>query len=185
MYKRHLQLWKNKIFGASVLLYFLLLLTSLIFTSFIRGYVDVYSGYVVPDILLDHLPTVDVGFIFFQGAFIFVLMVVAVLIYIPKAIPFTLATSSTFLITRAFFMAMTHLSAPFIAHYSYIEYEHHKQQVLFTLSSGNDMFFSGHAGFPFLLALIFWKYRYLRFLFIICSIIAAVAVLILYRFRNI
>jgi membrane-associated phospholipid phosphatase len=50
-------------------------------------------------------------------------------------------------------------------------------QALFTLSSGNDLFFSGHAGYPFLLALIFWQYKRFRYLFLFCSIGGAVAVI--------
>ena len=178
MYQRHLALWTNKAFSYSVVLYTLFFATSVILTSYVRSYIEVYSGYIVPDTILDNIPTMDVGFIFFQGAFIFALMVIAILIYTPRSIPFTLATSSLFFIVRAFFMGMTHLSAPFVAHYSYYEYEHHTREILFTLSSGNDMFFSGHAGFPCLLSFIFWKHKALRYFFILCSIIASSAVLL-------
>ncbi len=175
----HRYLWGDKRFILSVGVH-LLFLTSALFLSYLAGvYVDGYTGgHVVPDLLLDHLPTFDVGYIFFQGAFFFVLSLIGILIVIPEAIPFTLSAGALFYVIRAIFMVMTHLSAPLTASYSYIQYEHHIKEVLFTVNSGNDLFFSGHAGFPFLLALIFWRYTYLRYYFLLCSLIASVAVLL-------
>ena len=44
--------------------------------------------------------------------------------------------------------------------------------------NGNDLFFSGHTGLPFLLALIFWENKKLRFLFLGFSVLFAVVVLL-------
>jgi hypothetical protein len=155
-----------------------LLTMSLFLTHGAQNYTDIYSGNIVPDILLDNLPVIDVSYVFFQGAFVFVLILLGILIYEPKYIPFTLEASATFFIFRSVFMVMTHLSAPSIEYYKYFEHEHHVRQVLFTLSSGNDLFFSGHTGLPFLLALIFWKEKPWRIFFMICSIIGGIAVLL-------
>jgi membrane-associated phospholipid phosphatase len=43
---------------------------------------------------------------------------------------------------------------------------------------GNDLFFSGHTGAPFLLALIFWRIPPLRYLFLAWSLFFAVIVLL-------
>ncbi|MEI8062022.1 MAG: phosphatase PAP2-related protein [bacterium] len=177
--RRHVQLWSNRKFLISVLAHSLFLVVSIFFTYLASSYNDGYtSGYIVPDLLLDHIPIVDVSYLFFQGAFFFGISVVAVFLFIPESIPFALITSAFFFATRALFMTMTHLTAPFIAHYSFIEYEHHVPQVVFSLTSGNDLFFSGHAGFPFLLALIFWSFKPIRHYFLMCSILASIIVIV-------
>jgi hypothetical protein len=157
---------------------FVLFLISLFFTYAAAAYVHSYTGYVVPDILLDNLPVINVGFIFFQGAALFILILCAIGVYEPKYIPFTLESTALFFFVRSVFMVMTHLSAPNVEYYNYIEREHHISQILFTVSSGNDLFFSAHTGYPFLIALIFWKIKKLRLFFITCSLIGGVAVIL-------
>ena len=46
------------------------------------------------------------------------------------------------------------------------------------LLSGNDLFFSGHTGLPFLLALIFWDVPLVRWISIGVSVIFGTAVLL-------
>ncbi len=156
----------------------MLLCASLFFVYFARIYTSDYIGNVVPDILLDNLPVVDVSYIFFQGAFLFFLTLIGILIWEPKYIPFTLESSALFFLVRSFFMILTHLSAPSTEYYHFIEHEHHVRQILFTISSGNDLFFSGHAGFPFLLALVFWQWKQVRYMFLASSFIGSVAVIL-------
>ena len=177
IYAQYKVLLGRRDFIASLISSFLLLGLSIWISLCAGAYVSNYSGHIVPDLILDHIPVVDVGFIFFQGAFIFVLILSAILLCIPRAIPFAILTTGLFFIIRSIFMVMTHLSAPLITYYNYIDYEHHAKEIVFTLSSGNDLFFSGHAGFPFLLGLIFWKYKHIRYFFIAASIISSVAVL--------
>ena len=43
---------------------------------------------------------------------------------------------------------------------------------------GGDLFFSGHTGLPFLMALIFWNNKYLRYSFFALSFIFAATVLL-------
>ena len=175
---KHAVFWKDRIILRHISVSILLLILSLILIYSAQNYTDGFTGNIVPDILLDRLPVIDVSYIFFQGAFIFVLILAGILIYEPKYIPFTFEASALFFFVRSFFMVMTHLSAPSIEYYKYIEHEHHTREVLFTLSSGNDLFFSGHTGYPFLLALIFWREKRLRVFFLICSLIGAIAVIL-------
>lgn len=178
LFNRHLLFWRDEVIRKHVILSFLLLVVSLFLTYFARSFTDDYVGNIVPDILLDTIPVINVSYIFFQGAFIFLLGLIGLLIWQPKFIPFVLESSALFFLVRSFFMLMTHLSSPAVEYYSYTEREHHVTNVLFTISSGNDLFFSGHAGFPFLLALIFWRTIFLRNIFIACSLIGSVAVLL-------
>ena len=69
-------------------------------------------------------------------------------------------------------MIMTHLAPP--AAQIYIDPTDYIQQ----LSHGDDLFFSGHTGFPFLLAIIFWHKKYLRWLFLACTLIGGTAVIL-------
>lgn len=152
-------------------------MASVLLTFFARSYAGDYSGYVVPDILLDNLPIWNVGFLFFQGAMIFCLLLALFLLHEPKFLPFTLEATSLFFLVRSFFMVMTHLSPPSTVYYNFIQHEHHRREILFSMSSGSDLFFSGHAGFPFLLALIFWKNPTLRYLFLAISLVGSVMVI--------
>ncbi len=158
----------------------LVLLAVSIFLFYIaQSYTNIYaSGSVTPDIILDNIPVFNVSFFFFQGAAIFLVLLVLIVIYEPKYIPFTIEGSAIFFLTRSLFMIMTHLAAPGSATYQYVDYEHHIKQVWFTLQSGNDLFFSGHTGYPFFLALIFWNIPILRYFFIACSVGGATVVLL-------
>jgi hypothetical protein len=176
--KRHTLFWKDKTTMYHTLLSVVLLIACLFLTYFSRIYANDHQGYVVPDILLDNIPVFNVGYVFFQGAFTFLLVVLGILLWEPLYIPFTLECSALFFFVRSFFMVMTHLSAPSVEYYKYVEHEHHVANVLFTVSSGNDQFFSAHTGFPFLLALLFWHYKPFRFFFLLCSLIGGLAVIL-------
>ncbi len=175
---KHALFWTDRKVLSHMAISVLLLLLSLCLIYFARIYTADYSGNVVPDLLLDHLPVVNVSYVFFQGAFLFILLLAGILLCEPMHIPFTLESSALFFTTRSFFMVITHLSAPSTEYYNFIEHEHHIRQILFTISSGNDLFFSGHAGYPFLLALIFWKMNFVRYFFLASSFIGSVAVIL-------
>ena len=44
--------------------------------------------------------------------------------------------------------------------------------------SGDDLFFSGHTGFPFLMSLLFWKEKPLRFIFLALTLLFGGAALL-------
>jgi hypothetical protein len=178
LFKRHISFWKDRTILYHTFLSVGLLAISLYLIYFARIYTSDYLDNVVPDLILDHVPVIDVSYIFFQGAFLLIVSLAAILIWEPRYIPFALEASALFAFARSFFMVMTHLSAPATEYYKYVEHEHHVTNVVFTLSSGNDLFFSGHAGFPFLLALVFWQRRYIRWFYLCCSFIGSVAVLL-------
>jgi len=129
------------------------------------------AGNPTTDLLLDNLPIVNTDLVFSEGALLFVLFVIVLLFLKPETISFTLKSIATFIIVRSIFVTMTHLG-PFPGHIitdlNSFRY----------LTSGSDLFFSGHVGMPFLLALLFWRDKRLRIVFIACSIIASVAVIL-------
>jgi len=130
------------------------------------------AGPAVTDIVLDNIPVFNVDIIFLDGALIFVLFLIGVLLYCPKFIPFTLKSISLFYIIRSFSITLTHIGPS----------PEQSPLVLNSLNKifvfGGDLFFSGHTGLPFLMALIFWKNKALRYSFLFASIVAGVSVLL-------
>jgi PAP2 superfamily C-terminal len=128
-------------------------------------------GNYTTDILLDHLPVVNTDIIFSQGALLLVLFTFFLLFTRPRTAAFTLKTIGLLIITRSIFVSMTHIApypdhiVPAMDQYAFV-------------TSGADLFFSGHTAIPYMLALIFWRAPYLRVFYMGCSVIAALAVLL-------
>ncbi|MEI6352799.1 MAG: phosphatase PAP2-related protein [Candidatus Nomurabacteria bacterium] len=156
----------------------LLFIFGLVVAYYAYAYTQTYQGTIAQDIFLDNLPIVNVALLFFGGmAFMGVVAVVLSLLD-PKRIPFVLISTGLFFAVRGFFLILTHLAPPNIEYYQYIQYEHHIKNVVFTLSSGTDLFFSGHVGYAFLLTLIFWYKKYLRYFFLLFSFLMAGVVIL-------
>jgi len=168
---KHGTLWSNRFFAISVIASLLLFAGSLFVNYRAILYSTANAGNATTDILLENLPLVNTDIVFSEGAMIFAILIAALLLIEPKTIPFALKSIALFILIRAVFVTMTHL-APYPDHitsdFGSMRY----------FSAGADLFFSGHTGLPFLMALMFWENKYLRAFFIIASIIAAVAVLL-------
>ena len=92
----------------------------------------------------------------------------------PKYIPFVSKTIALFLFIRAAFISMTHIG-PFPQR----DLIPIGSKIITALIGGSsDLFFSGHTGLPFLMALIFWKNKKLRITFLAISGILGAAVLL-------
>ncbi len=141
-------------------------------TFFANTYTTERASNSVTDIILDNIPTVNVGFLFSDGVTIFLIVVGCILLYEPRRIPFVLKSSALFVLVRSGFMILTHLAPPL--HGSYVD----PQDLLYKISSGDDLFFSAHTGLPFLFALIFWEEKYFRYFFLFSSAIGATIVLL-------
>jgi hypothetical protein len=152
-----------------------LLLAVSLSINFIAGtYASKEAGNAVRDIILDHVPVMDVDGIFVYGIIAFFIFVSVLLFLRPERAPFILKSLSIFIIIRSFFIILTHIGpAPQAillasSHASIINY--------FTFTG--DLFFSGHTGLPFLLALTFWRDRYLRVTFLVSSVMFGIVVLL-------
>jgi hypothetical protein len=168
----------NKAILWNIICSVLLFLLSTVATYIAYGYTQAAGGTVVQDIILDHLPVFNIGPLFFGGMLLLIILPLLIVLFDPRRLPFGLEVTAIFFVVRSLFMIMTHLSPPNIAYYNYIENEHHVANVLFSLSSGTDMFFSGHTGYPFLLALLFWDMKYWRYFFLGFSVLMAITVLL-------
>jgi hypothetical protein len=147
-------IFRNKAILWNVITSILLFALSTVATYIAYGYTQATGGTVVQDIILDHIPTYNVAPLFFGGMLLLIIIPLGIILFDPRKLAFGLEVTAMFFVVRSIFMIMTHLAPPNIAYYSYVEHEHHVANILFSLSSGTDMFFSGHTGFPFLLSLL-------------------------------
>ncbi len=119
----------------------------------------------VTDIILSNTRVYNVDAIFVYGSFILIAFITFLLVIHPKRIPFALYTLSLFIVIRSSFVSMTHLG-PFPTH-AVLDLGNVASKFIF----GGDLFFSGHTGIPFLMALLFWKNRVLRYIFLVWSVV--------------
>lgn len=130
------------------------------------------------DIILDYLPTIDLSYFYVFGMyFIELVVVVYPLFFRPELAPFTAKMVGAFFIIRSFFIILTDLGAP-INFYNLPQLDHDWEMNRYLYL--NDLFFSGHTGFPYLGALLFWENKKLRYLLLGMSFAMAVTVLLMH-----
>ncbi len=164
-------LW-NKAFFISSIGALILLFTSLVINYYAGSFATHSASNSVTDIILDNVAAIDVSFIFIYGSAIFWVFILCLLIAKPKNIPFILKSVALFIFVRSVSVSLTHI-APFAWQ---IHLPTNNLMHFFTF--GGDLFFSGHTGLPFLLALLYWKNRALRYIFLLTSITFAIVVLL-------
>ena len=170
--RKHGTLWSQASFLMTALLGFLMLAAAIGATYWANNYTLAHASNKVTDMLLDNIPTINVNFIFSEGAITFVIIVAALLLYEPKRIPFALKMMAIFIAIRSVFLILTHIAPP--DHASFID----TTDYIYKISSGDDLFFSLHTGLPFLLATAFWNDKYLKYFFLVSTLIGATSVLL-------
>jgi hypothetical protein len=172
-YKTH---FAKKNFTISFFDGLMLFITSLVMQFFISGYVNSLPNAPVTDLILSNIRTYDVGGIFVYGSVLLVFITLFITLRQINYMPFVMKSVALFTLIRSVFVSLTHISA-FPTHVV-IESEFFNKTIFSGIFTGNDLFFSGHTGLPFLLALIFWDNKKLRFMFLGFSILFAVVVLL-------
>ncbi len=130
----------------------------------------------VTDIILSNTRVYDVDGIFIYGALLLTCVAIIVGLRRLNYAPFVLKSIALFTLIRSLFVSLTHISPfPTRAVISSVFFSNPTFNGIFT---GNDLFFSGHTGIPFLLALIFWEHKTLRFIFLGFSLLFAIVVLL-------
>lgn len=169
---RYIENWANPIFRFSTVVS----VSALFLSTFVNYYAGMYAtkhaSNSVTDIILSNIPVFDVEAIFVYGSFFLIVFVSALLIVQPKYIPFTLHSLTLFIVIRSIFISLTHIG-PFPSQ-TILDLGNISNKFIF----GGDMFFSGHTGIPFLMALVFWRVKHLRYLFIIWSVMFGVTSLL-------
>lgn len=136
-----------------------------------NSYAAAHAGPMVPDLFLSLLPVTNVNFLFSEGSYVFVGLIIVVTLLHRERLAFILKSVALFIVVRSFFISLTHLGAiqPSAAlDGSFPTF----------LSQGYDYFFSGHTGLPLLFSLIFWDRLKLRYLFLTISVAAGAIVLL-------
>lgn len=167
----HRKSWPNIAYRRSIYFAFFIFICSLVINHLASDYVDLRAGAYVPDIILDNTKVRDVDGVLNYGALLLVLFMVWKLGREPKRAPFVIKSTAIFIAIRAVFITMTHLGpAPTVSPIN-------TNNILSQMILGKDFFFSGHAGLPFMLALIFWEDHLARYVTLTASLIFSLAVL--------
>lgn len=127
----------------------------------------------VSDIVLSNTKAIDLDGTFIYGTLLFWFFIIILCIKVPRQAPFVLKSIALFIVIRSLFISLTHIG-PFPDH----QISWLSSNIINKFSFGGDLFFSGHTGIPFLMALIFWKHTYLRPIFIVASLFFAAVVLL-------
>lgn len=145
---------------------------SLVINYFAGLYATRLASNAVTDLFLDLLPVLSVDEFFIYGA---IAMLVGILLLVarrPEYFPFVAKTVALFVLARALFMGVTHLGI--IPDGVPLPSDNPIRWITF----GGDLFFSGHVGMPFLMALIFWRDKIARYVFIAVSVFFGFVVLL-------
>lgn len=168
----HKNLWKDKSFLFSVCVGLLVLLAAFVINYFAGIFASNSVSSSVTDIILDNTRVWDVTFFFINGAVIFWVFIIFMLIIEPKRLPFTLKSIGLFTVIRSGFIILTHL-APFPTRLSIPP-----ENLISMFSFSGDLFFSAHTGGPFLMALVFWDHKYVRYICLAASVMFGWVVLL-------
>lgn len=172
-YKIH---FSDRRFVVSFIIGILFLIAGLVIQFFASNFATRVSSNSITDIVLSNIRVYDVGGIFVWGSVILFFIGVTVGLTHINYLPFAMKSVGLFTLLRSLFVTLTHIS-PFPTRIV-IEPNFFQSAWFNGIFNGNDLFFSGHTGLPFLLALIFWDNKKLRFLFLGFSILFAVVVLL-------
>lgn len=130
----------------------------------------------VRDLFLDNLPLIDLTPLIVGGAMALWVFACGLLIVHPRRLLFAMKAIALYIISRAFFFSLTHVG-PYPLAYSPGPHNHGYGLYHLITFQGN-FFYSGHTAFPFLLALIFWDERYLRYIFLFLSAFFGITVIL-------
>ena len=128
----------------------------------------------MPDLILNNIPTIDLSPIYVWGILVVILVYLSYpFIYQPRMIHYSIGVLSLFLAIRSGFLVLTHLQAPPGA------IQVASKGIFQFISYKNDLFFSGHAGIPFLGFLIY-KSKTIRYFLLFASIVLSITVLLMH-----
>ncbi len=167
---KHKLHWSDRSFLKSATLATVLLLISLVINYFAGSYATQRASNSVSDLILSNIRVFDVDGFFVYGAFLFWGFMGFLFLLEPQKIPFAFKSIALLVIIRALFITLTHIGP-------YPNQVPINSDILSKFSPGGDLFFSGHTGLPFLMALIYWQHKTLRVLFIVIAIIFGIVVL--------
>ena len=161
---------KDKQFIFATILSVLLLAISLVANYYAGFYASNHESNPVTDLVLSNIRVYNVEDVFVYGSIIFWTFIALLCIARPAKAPFTIKAVALFTLIRSVFVMLTHIG-PFPTQIIL------DSNLISKFTFGGDLFFSGHTGLPFLMALIFWHNKTLRYVFMATSLLFAVVVL--------
>ncbi|MBU0930279.1 MAG: hypothetical protein KJ623_04380 [Nanoarchaeota archaeon] len=168
--------WKQEIWHHKhlILVSLLFLIVSIVLDYYAGVYVTKTSGVVAPDLILDHIPTLDLDFIFIYGYMLVIALIFLYpLIFKVKELHKVIGQFSLLIMIRSAFTCFTHLSVPSSALTFNVPW------VISTISFKNDLFFSGHTAVAFLGFLLFRKEK-IGYFFLVSSLVLGIVVLFMH-----
>lgn len=148
------------------------LLASIVIAYFATIYAHEKASGPVTDLILSNIPVFDVDGIFLYGPFVFWAYIIYLGFKEPKRLPFIFKSVAIFVLVRSVFITLTHIG-PFPDQEAISNPQTFFQKIMF----GGDLFFSGHTGLPFLMALVFSKNKKLFVSFTLVAIFFGTIVL--------
>lgn len=171
------ELFSTREHAISILTGVLLFGVALVIQTLANRYVGQVVSIAVPDLILDHIPALDIDALIIQAVLLATALTIVLTMIKPKCLSFGLKALSLFIITRAVLISLTHLGAnPHQLVFNPNAFGYGIYNILYNTT--NDFFFSAHTGAPFLGALVFWKYRGVRYLFIGMSVLFGASMLL-------
>lgn len=174
-----MQSFRNHFSDKSFVLSFLsggiFLIISLIIQFLTSNYATRVASDSVTDIVLSNIRIYAVDGVFVWGSVVLLCIGIFLGLRQLNYMPFTLKSIALFTLIRSVFVSLTHISLPAHVLISSVFF---RDAFFNGIFSGNDLFFSGHTGLPFLIALMVWDNKKLRFLFLGFSLLFAVVVLL-------
>jgi hypothetical protein len=140
------------------------------------AYASSHASNYVEDLILSNTRVFDVDTFFVWGAVALIVFLTVLCLAHPKRIPLTLYSLATLLFIRAGFVTLTHIG-PFPEH-TPIDFTSSVGIYFSKLFFGDDLFFSNHTAIPFLMALVYWHEKRLRWIFLAWSAAFAATVLL-------
>jgi hypothetical protein len=150
-----------------------------LFVQINAGHYSAQHAFLSPpesDLFLNILPVVNMGFFLVGFTVLFWVFSCAMLALRPRYLLFGLKAIALFVICRAFFMNLTREGiypggvVPSVNNMGFGIYH--------LLTFQGNLFFSGHTGFPFLMALLFWDKKFWRWFFLVVTFAFGAAVLL-------
>ncbi len=168
----------DRAFLESLLFGVLAILLSLVSVHYSAEYATNVSSNHVADIILSNVPAYDVSILFTWGAFAAVLFSIFIVIFLKfRAAPYILKSAALLLIVRSIFVSLTHIS-PYPSKIELSPYFLSSTTLAQMFFTGDDLFFSGHVGLTYLMALLLWDTPWLRYTYLAISVLFAVVVLL-------
>ena len=174
--ERHKNVW-DEAFVYSVLAGALFFAISLVINNLATKYAAERVSLPVTDFILSNIRVFDVDAIIIYGALLLIAFTIVVGLYEPKRIPFILKSLAMFIVIRSIFISLTHIG-PFSPQVIIDPARISSALNFLGIGTKADLFFSGHTGMPFLLALIFWNNKIIRWIYLLTCLTFAVSVLL-------